>query len=163
MHPIASFRLRAVALVVAALAFGLPLAAHATPRLADDGPYLVPGDAADLAAARAMRATALPTDAVARVESGVLDRVSMLGAAVDPRARHVDVDLASTYSSPGLPVDALGRIYLRVDGADASDHTADLMALGAVPAAVAPGFDFLEAWVPFNRVLAVAPFPTGLG
>ena len=166
MHPIAvrAFSsaqrpLRALALLLAVWSLGLPSAAHAMPRLADDGPYLVPGDATDIASARAMRAAALPTDAIARVESGVLDRIAILGKSVDPRARHIDADLASTFSSPGLPVDAQGRLYLQIDGAGASDHTADLLALGALPTAVVPGLDAVEAWVPYDRVLAVAQMP----
>jgi hypothetical protein len=149
-------RVRALAVAAVALAAWLPSAAIAMPRLSADGPYLLPGDGGEVDAARAMRASALPTDAVARVESGVLDRVTLLGRSLDPRAHHVDLDLSTTFSSPGLPVDALGRLYLRIEGADASSHTADLMALGVVPAAVVPGLEFVEAWVPFDHVLDVA-------
>jgi hypothetical protein len=148
-----------VGLGFVALVFLAPLPARAMPRLSDLGPFLVPGNSADLAQQRSANAQALTTDPAAKIESGVLERVGLLSQALSTKTRHTDLDLTATYSSPGLPIDAQGRLYVRIDGADAGRHTDDLIAQGALPAAMAPGFDFLEAWVPYDRVFAVSELP----
>ncbi len=150
---------RAGLLVVLAAAWWGAAPALALPRLSADGPFLVPADGADLAASRAALASALPGDPVTRIESGVLERAALLAQAAAGKTRRTALDLASAYSSPGLPVDALGRMYLRIEGDDAMNHGDDFAALGIVPAADASRYGFIEAWVPYGSLATLAQAP----
>jgi hypothetical protein len=129
------------------------------PRLSEFGPYLVPSSGVDLGMARARRAAAGPDDPLAKVESGVLERAQVIGNATSLRQRRLALDASLEFSSPGIPVDERARIYLRIDGAGVAQRLGDLVGLGVEPAHVAGAYGFLEAWVPWDRVQAVAALP----
>ena len=126
------------------------------PRLSDLGPYLVPSSGSDLDVARARRAAAGPNDPLAKIESGVLERAQVIGNATSLKQRRLGVDAVIEFSSPGIPVDGLARIYLRIDGANVASHVSELVGMGIEPAHVAGAYGFLEAWVPWDRVQALA-------
>jgi hypothetical protein len=128
----------------------------AGPRTLDSAPDLVPNSAAQVDALRQAK-RALPADSpLLKVESAVQDRVIALARATDPRRRSIVADLEAAFSTPLVAVDDGGRLLLRIAGPGADTRTADLAKLGVEPVAVAPGFDFLEAWVPFDQVNEVA-------
>ncbi|MEP7028122.1 MAG: S8 family serine peptidase [Candidatus Eisenbacteria bacterium] len=123
------------------------------------GPYLVPFTGADATLQRSRKAALAPDDPAIKIESGVADRASILAQALSNKQRRVTIDTRAAFSSPGLPVDDLGRLYLRIAGAGAASRVGELEGLGVEAAAVAADFDVLEAWVPFNRVADVAALP----
>ena len=131
-------------------------ASQGAPRLSEFGPYLVPSSSADLAMTRARKAAAGPGDPLAKIESGVLDRAQVIGNATSLRTRRLVLDASAEFSSPGIPVDERARIYLRIDGTNVAQRLGELVDLGVEPAHVAGTYGFLEAWVPWDRVQAVA-------
>lgn len=131
-------------------------AAWSLPRISEFGPYLVPSSGADLNQIRAMKAAAPANDPVAKIESGVSDRVTVMTWSMSTRQRRLTLDPSEAFSSPGIPVDARGRIYLRIDGAQIASHLAELQGLGVEPVNVAAPYGFLEAWIPYDRVQTVA-------
>ena len=134
-------------------------ASQGAPRLSEFGPYLVPSSGPDLDLARARRAAAGPNDPLAKVESGVLERAQVIGHVSSLRQRRLALDASIEFSSPGIPVDERSRIYLRIDGTGIAQRVNELVDLGVEPAHVAAGYDFLEAWVPWDRVQSVAALP----
>jgi len=145
---------RTLALAVGAL-LALPVTAGAV-RLSDMGPYLIPSTGADLTQLRAQKAALLPGDPASKIESGVSERATILTQALSSKQRRVTLDTSEAFSSPGLPVDDLGRIYVRISGDAAAAHLPELQGLGVEPAAVAADFDIVEAWLPYDRIQEVA-------
>lgn len=145
---------------LSALVFWLGAASAAgAPRLSEFPRDGLPLSGADLDQERARRAAVGPNAPEARIESGVLARSQALGEALSIKTRRSFTNLSADFSSPGLPVDGQARLYVRIDGAGVASHVADLQAMGVVPASVAGPFGFLEAWVPYDRVLDVAALP----
>src|SRR5262245_42828622 len=129
------------------------------PRSVDLPPDLLPTSAAQVDALRQAK-RALPAGSPLRkIESAVQDRVLALARATDPRRGRVVLDYSVAFDTPLVPVDEDGRLYLHLAGEGIEDHVADLAKLGIVPAAVARGYGFLEAWVPASAVEAVAAEP----
>jgi hypothetical protein len=131
-------------------------AASGSPRLVDfprDLPHL---SGPDLDQDRARRAALGPNAPEAKVESAVLERARALGQALAVRTTRPALDLAADFSSPGVPIDGQARLYLRIDGKGIAARVNELIGMGVEPAAVAGDYDFMEAWVPYNRVVDVA-------
>ena len=145
---------RLLALFVGAL-LALPAVAGAV-RLSDMGPYLIPSTGDDVTHLREQKAALLPGDPASKIESGVSERASILTQALSNKQRRVTLDTRQAFSSPGLPVDDLGRMYVRISGDAVAAHLPELQGLGVEPAAVAADFDLVEAWMPYNRVQDVA-------
>ncbi len=133
----------------------LPAVAGAV-RLSDMGPYLVPSDGADVTMQRSIKAALLPGDPACKIESAVGERASILSQFLSNKQRRVTFDTREAFSSPGLPVDDQGRLYVGIAGAGAAAHVAQLEGLGITAAAVAADYDAIEAWVPYARVADVA-------
>jgi hypothetical protein len=129
------------------------------PRSVDLTPDLLPTSSAQVDALRRAK-QALPADSPLRkIESAVQDRVFALARSRDPRRGVIVADVRATFDTPLVPVDDLGRLLLRVAGPAIDARTGDLEKLGVEVVAVAAGYDFLEAWIPADRVEQIAAEP----
>jgi hypothetical protein len=137
----------------------LTQAAFGIPRVSDFGPYLVPENGADVDAMRARKAAAGPGDPAAKIESGVSERAAVIAQASASKLSRTTLPTAIAFSSPGLPVDERSRLYVRIDGAQIVSRVGELAGLGVETAHVAAGYDFAEAWVPYDRLNLVAALP----
>ena len=122
-------------------------------------PDLVPSTAAQVDALRRAKRALAPDAALLKIESAVQDRALAIARATDPRRRSIVADLVAAFDTPLVPVDDTGRLLLRIATIDTDAHAADLAKLGIETVAVAGGYGFLEAWVPFDRVEALAAEP----
>lgn len=134
-------------------------AARSMPRISDFGPYLVPSNGEDVNQMRARKAAASTTDPAAKIESGVSERAAVIAQAYVIKQRRVTLEPSIAFSSPGIPVDDAARIYVRIDGAQVGARIGELEGFGVEPVNVAGSYGFLEAWVPYDRLDAVAALP----
>ena len=123
---------------------------------ADD---LLPASAAEIDAMRSAKRLLPAGSPLAKIESGIQDQAALLVAARDPRRGMLLEDFVATFATPLVPVDESGRLLVRIAGAGADARVAELVALGAEPVAVAPGYGLLEAWVAPEAVNAIAELP----
>lgn len=131
----------------------------AGPRTLDAAPDRVPVTGAQSDALRQAKRS-LPADSpLLKIDSAVQDRVTALARAADPRRRSIVADVVAAFDTPLIGVDADGRLLLRIAGEGADARVAELVKLDVEPVALATGFGFLEAWVPYERVEAIAALP----
>ncbi|MEO6462044.1 MAG: S8 family serine peptidase, partial [Candidatus Eisenbacteria bacterium] len=120
---------------------------------------LLPMSGAQVDALRGAK-RALSADATLnKIESAVQDRLLALARSTDPRFGSVVLDVRAAFNTPLVPVDEDGRLLLRLAGPGIDGRAGELTKFGVETVAVARGYDFLEAWVPFGRVEELAALP----